>query len=401
MLPLIATFSSQMPNSNAEITELLPEKVAKKPKVLFKKTAVPGLQVYLPTGTYYAYFKANGRPVKEALGTNVRSTAELKLRDLKAHHRGNAAVGRKAKGLMTFGDALRIYEHQVETDVKNKQSSKDYRQQTIAALVKTWPGLKTTDIRKVTEEQCLDWAKTFSDAYSSTRYNNTLGTLRAVIQIAIDQGYCSRNPALKPRKRPVLTASLNLPSSEKFQAFVGYIRQGGGRHSRNAAHLTEFLAYSGCRKEEASRVLWKHVAFESNQLTILGDPETGTKNWSYRTVPMNPDLAALLRQIQADRGDSPDLNEPVCQVRECQKAMDRAAQLAGIERLTHHNLRDLFATTCIENGVAVPVVALWLGHSDGGALCMKRYVNPRIGPAKEAAALVSFGRKTRDSLEEL
>ena len=44
-----------------------------------------------------------------------------------------------------------------------------------------------------------------------------------------------------------------------------------------------------------------------------------------------------------------------------------------ILKITHHDLRHLFATRCIESGVDIPTVARWLGHKDGGALAMKTY----------------------------
>jgi len=44
-----------------------------------------------------------------------------------------------------------------------------------------------------------------------------------------------------------------------------------------------------------------------------------------------------------------------------------------IQRITHHDLRHLFATRCIESGVDTPTVSRWLGHSDSGALAMKTY----------------------------
>lgn len=53
-----------------------------------------------------------------------------------------------------------------------------------------------------------------------------------------------------------------------------------------------------------------------------------------------------------------------------QKSIDRAARLTGANRITHRDLRHLFATRCIENGVDIPIVSRWLGHQDGGALCM-------------------------------
>jgi integrase len=47
------------------------------------------------------------------------------------------------------------------------------------------------------------------------------------------------------------------------------------------------------------------------------------------------------------------------QVRECQKAMDCAAKIVGMARVTHHDLRHLFATRYIESGVDVPTASRW------------------------------------------
>lgn len=48
--------------------------------------------------------------------------------------------------------------------------------------------------------------------------------------------------------------------------------------------------------------------------------------------------------------------------------MDSAAKKVGMKRITHHDLRHLFATRCIESGMDIPTVSRWLGHKDGGAL---------------------------------
>ena len=60
-------------------------------------------------------------------------------------------------------------------------------------------------------------------------------------------------------------------------------------------------------------------------------------------------------------------------VHECQGAINTACTNLGIARFTHHDLRHLFATRCIESGVDIPTVSRWLGHKDGGALAMKVY----------------------------
>ncbi len=358
----------------------------------WKKTSVPGLRIYTPTGQYYAYFKANGKPIKKSLETTVRSIAEQRLRDQKALHRGSVKQA-ASKKILTFGDGLADYRHLVDTAVNNKDSSKDYREQTIVALLRSWPSLPEADMRKITEHDCREWAKSFALAYSAGRYNNTVGTLRGVLQIGVDRGYFARNPAKAVPKMRIVDKPLTLPPSEKFQEFIAAIRKGGGRFSEDAADLAEFLAYSGSRKEEGARATWGHVSFRKNELTLLGDPVTGTKNWSYRTIPMISPLRKLLLRMRAKLLQPPTDDEPICRVRECQKAMDRAAQEVGIARPTHHTLRDLFATEGIESGVPVPTMALWLGHKDGGALCMKKYVTPRVGAGHEAAGRVTFGQE--------
>ena len=80
-------------------------------------------------------------------------------------------------------------------------------------------------------------------------------------------------------------------------------------------------------------------------------------------------------------------------VRECQKSMDRAAKVVGMPRITHHDLRHLFATRCIESGVDIPTVSRWLGHKDGGALAMRVYGHLRDSHSLKMAQKVTFNEK--------
>jgi len=136
------------------------------------------------------------------------------------------------------------------------------------------------------------------------------------------------------------------------------------------------MAFTGCRKGEAGEIEWRDLEFESGMLVVRGDPVGGTKNSEVRRVPMIAEARALFQRRRAERTDEPE-DAKVFLVRECQKAMNRAARLVGMERITHHDLRHLFATICIESGVDVPTVAIWFGHKDGGALAMKTYKHLR------------------------
>ena len=68
------------------------------------------------------------------------------------------------------------------------------------------------------------------------------------------------------------------------------IRESDGRpdsqaKAKNGADFVEVLAYSVCRKKEASSILWRDVDFGKNQFLVTGGV-TGTKNQRHRTVPM-------------------------------------------------------------------------------------------------------------------
>ena len=106
-------------------------------------------------------------------------------------------------------------------------------------------------------------------------------------------------------------------------------------------------------------------------------------------MPMIPGMIELLQRLRVERPDEPT-SQPVMNVRECQKAMDRAAKVISMVRITHHDLRHLFATLCIESGVDIPTVSRWLGHKDGGALAMKVYGHLRDQHSVAMAQRVTF-----------
>ena len=144
------------------------------------------------------------------------------------------------------------------------------------------------------------------------------------------------------------------------------------------------MAYSGARKNEAAHVLWSDVDLERNTILLRE-----TKNGDPRLIPIVAELRSLLKSLKASRPfDTPE--SPVLSVNEAQKSIDRAAKKADVPRLTHHDLRHLFATTLIEHGIDIPTVARLMGHKDGGALAMRTYGHLRDEHAQRVMARVSY-----------
>jgi integrase len=180
-----------------------------------------------------------------------------------------------------------------------------------------------------------------------------------------------------------------LPSTDKFNALISEMREGQSRDSINCGDFAAGLAFTGCRKGEAGQVTWRDVDFDAGEIVVRGDADTGTKNWELRRVPLIPDARALFERMRSERPDEP-LDAKVFRVNECQKALDRACNKVGTDRITHHDLRHLFATRCIESGVDIPTVSRWLGHKDGGALAMKTYGHLRREHSIAQAQRVTF-----------
>ncbi len=291
---------------------------------------------------------------------------------------------------MTFADALQTYRERLSGDQSLKDRSKSYRQERIAALLKSWPDLNQMDVAQISKADGLAWAARFGKTASPSAFNNTVGTFRAVLDIAVEAGARYDNPAIHIKRKKIRQKLLQLPSQKQFVELITTIRKGDGGWAERCADLVEFLAYSGCRKGEAARVNGRDCDFEKGEITVLGDPATGTKNWEIRRVPMIPDMRRLLERLKNERSETEFLTKPVMLVHECQGAIDTACKKLGIARITHHDLRHLFATRCIESGVDIPTVSRWLGHKDGGALAMKVYGHLRDSHSTAMAQKVHF-----------
>ncbi len=357
----------------------------------WETTAVQNLTRFRASGTYFARFRVGKKLIWKSLKTTVFSVAKQRLADMIREHRAKVeSVTAFANGKMNVGDATEVYLRKVQANVSLKPRSKDYREMMIAFIRRSWPALMETDVRKVTERDCEGWLMRYQQQYAPTVVNNSIGTLRAVFDEAISTGARFNNPAAELARVKVRAKRLELPSREEFLRFVEEIRTAGARQSKDCANLVKFLAYSGVRIGEAKFVTWADANLGRRELHVRGDPDTATKNGETRYVPMIPELEQMLTELRSQRAGEP-ATATVMRVFECQNSMTHAAEKIGMKRITHHDLRHLFATICIESGVDIPTVSRWLGHKDGGALCMKTYGHLRQDHSFAQARRVSFG----------
>jgi integrase len=347
------------------------------------------------SGRYYARIVRNGKQRWKSLKTDLLEVAKVKLREItgdfdKAAHASRA----EERGRMTMEECGLIFTKRIDEGFglrgrskilrRITEGTKHYRKQTLTALWRSWPSLAQQNARKVSEREVTEWSERFAAAYSPTRYNNTLDTLRALFQIAVDAGARIDNPASRIGRVTVKQKQLRLPERSQFHSLVAAIRTAGAWCSRDCADLVEFMAFTGARKNEAANVLWSDLDFTRLRIHLRV-----TKGGTPRQIPMIPAAEKLLRRMREERAEE-RAETPLLRVHEAQKAIDTAVKKIGIPRITHHDLRHLFATTCIESGVDIPTLSRWMGHKDGGALAMRTYGHLRDDHSASAAKLVDF-----------
>jgi hypothetical protein len=111
-------------------------------KTDWRPSGVQNLIRYVSSGVYYARFKAGGKLIRHSLKTPVKSVARLRLADVLKDRR-KSHDGRKtgAAGNMKFQDAVEIYRERLHANGALKPRSKEYREQIIICIKKTWPGI--------------------------------------------------------------------------------------------------------------------------------------------------------------------------------------------------------------------------------------------------------------------
>jgi integrase len=373
-----------------------------KKRTVWKRTSVSNLLRNGESGKYYCRVKVGGKQKWKALDTDVLSVAKLRLSDTEKQLREQAKTVQSANGSgdsssLTVQRFIESFLHKTKINPALADGSKLRREIAVKAIIKTWPDLPARDVRRVTKLECEGWGeraisqgtgfmppgtkKPAKKGMSPSAFNKCLDALRAVFELARKEGVIYANPAAEVQKAEITAKRLHLPSTEQFREMVKLISSAGARQSRDCADFVRFLAFSGVRVGEAADLRWSHVDLGKDVLTVPGT-KSETSN---RTIPLFPSLRDLIHEMRDRRSaeneelgaenDKP--NSPILRVNECAGALQSAYKALGIDPLTHHDLRHLFATRCIESGVDIPTVSRWLGHSDGGALL--NHTNEKTG----------------------
>lgn len=369
-----------------------------KSKSPWRRTAVPGMYVR-DNGTFYSRYSINGKRTWRSLHTDVFTIAKLRHES----GRGGIEVARQSGAtldtdLRNLGALAARFMYKVAHQAISHHAKHNYSIH-LKRLRAAWGGeFDTAAARNVTRETVLFVRRRLLDnGYSNSTVNQSLRTLRMLLGIAKQNQVIMSSPFdgdgpfgntlfLPPNyRRPEIPSNENLERifaemERESDHSEPHLRLRYSEFHRNAGEHARFLAYSGCRLEEANALTWDDV--KEDHIVVRG---TKTET-SFRAIPIIPPMRKLLDQLKTRR-----IAGPVLGTTNCLAALKRACQRLGLPELHQHDLRHYFATACIESGVPVPTVADWLGHADGGALLMRTYRHLRNRHSIEMAQMVTLG----------
>jgi len=334
-----------------------------------------------PYETYYGQTRRNGKLIRESLKTSDFDLAKRKLRDFLNR------VGKTAPGLgkVTFAQILERWK-EIEFNPKDlKPWSRRYRELCIEGIRREWPALWEKPVRRITKGDCADWFTRRREKISAQLLNNELGTLRMVLEFAVNEGILAVSPAASLKRARIPRVERIIPTREQFSKLVEHLR---GRSNHDAADFVELLAYSGMRCHEAAAMRWREVDFAKGRFTVTGGAG-GTKNRDVRVVPLFPPMRRLLERLKTERGEV-STSDRIMGIKQCHMAISGACKELGFPRFGHHSMRHFFASNAIEQGIDFKTVAAWLGHKDGGVLVAQVYGHLREEHSEAMALKMTF-----------
>ena len=307
-------------------------------------------------GTYYLNAKVRGKKIRRSLKTRSLKVAKIKRDEMLAGLRQSSVA--EPSQIRTIGDALNLVLARFVANPRSRPRTREHYKEVAAALRKTLP----VDLLATlwTKDAATAWWRSYASRAAS-QANKGLSMVKKVAALLQEAGVRHDNPAAHlKRMREKSSAVDSLPSRARMLRVIVRIKWVGQPFSEESSDFVAFLLWSGLRIGELRGVLWEDVGEDWLQVR---DGKSGP-----RRVPISRSLRKLV-----DRMRQPDSCGPVFDIKTPRLALAAACKKVGIPHLRIHDLRHLFATHAIEQGVDVPTVAKWLGHSDGGALAMRTY----------------------------
>jgi integrase len=180
--------------------------------------------------------------------------------------------------------------------------------------------------------------------------NLEVNTLNHFFNFCIERGLIEKNPATGVKK-------LNELSRLKTLSDEDILKLINGASNKLTKDLIAFLILSGCRKGEALNLKWDDVDMQNDVIAIKG-----TKTKYDRYIPISKPLKELLSGIEKKQDCLYVFNKNGAKLGDFKKSFHTACKNAGFKDMHIHDLRHIFASKMVKDGVSLYITGELLGH---------------------------------------
>ena len=208
-----------------------------------------------------------------------------------------------------------------------------------------------------------------------TTINREIALLRKTFQFGLDRerGYVITNPAKEVPYRKWKRTRRVIPTPEQFRDFIRAIEQ-----SQTGLQLVVWLwvrTLAGIRPSECLFLEWPDIHFDREQIEVVSRPDKGNplKKDAERTLEMHPKVKEMLLAWRAHWetvfGNTPPHQwvfyypqDPTQRAHGFRTAFENARERAGLPHLRSYDLRHMFCSFALMNGVDKDLLRQWMGH---------------------------------------
>lgn len=324
--------------------------------------------VYQRGNVWWVRYRFNGQLIRKSIGYDKRLAEEA----LKAI-RGDIVRGEYR--LRRNGDK-RLFKEMVQEYLDEKvKRSLDRDRESFKNLL---PEFQHKALHAITRQDVETYVKKRKTQVSNTTVNLELALLSHVFNIAIEKGYCDRNP-VKGIKRLKET-----PWRHRFVFSESEIRQ---LVEKAAPHLKLILMLAfgtGLRKGDLLNLQWEDVDFDHGIITC-----TMQKTEAPVEIPMLPMIQQALEKMKAMSNGSLyvfTLNGK--KIGDIKTAFKAALRRSSLDKKGYrfHDIRRTFATMLYNRGVHLTKIQRLLGHKS--VLTTERYLGVKFEETRQAIQVI-------------
>lgn len=222
----------------------------------------------------------------------------------------------------------------------------------------TWGNIKTFE--QITEKKFQEYLnhKINDEQLKQLTLNRYIASIKAWLSYCIKLRYIFFNPLINVNKFKILYNPKRFLSKKEIKAILLAAKNRNLYVDKDPC-LYPVIAtgiYSGVRPKELFTLEWQDVDFARGQITVKNKEGFIIKTKKFRVIPLHSRLKAILRPLRKEKGLCFDVTNK-------RRIFERILTKAKLAEVDWYTLRHTFISHAIMNGVPIPTVSRWSGHS--------------------------------------